>query len=159
LSTKPTQTETTVKVKQTCNGCQKEFNMCELRDHLYSCSAGLNDESDTSDDNATKSNENIHNGEEININLDYVTPSNNDFGFTDATLPLDNTNNEQVSEITGSSISRNDLQIENQPITVLDQQEMDDDIQVISVNSVVDYLIMSMKQSLLMISITLLRTW
>ena len=51
LSTKPTQTETTVKVKQTCNGCQKEFNMCELRDHLYSCSAGLNDESDASDDN------------------------------------------------------------------------------------------------------------
>ena len=75
----------------------------------------------------------------MNINLDYVTPSNNDFGFTDATLPLDNTNNEQVSEITGSSISQNDLQIENQPITVLDQQEMDDDIQVISVNSVVDY--------------------
>ena len=121
LSTKPSQPETTVKVKQTCNGCQKEFNMCELRDHLYSCSAGLYDESD---DNSTNNHENMHNREEANIDLGQFTHPNNDHSFIDATLPLDhNTNNDQ-NELP--------VQIENQPITVLDQQEMDD-IQIVSV--------------------------
>ena len=121
LSTKPSQPETTVEVKQTCNGCQKEFNMCELRDHLYSCGAGLYDESD---DNSTNNHENMHNREEANIDLDQFTHSNNDHSFIDATLPLDhNTNNDQ-NELP--------VQIENQPITVLDQQEMDD-IQIVSV--------------------------
>ena len=136
LSTKPIQTQNTVKMKQTCNGCQKEFFMCELRDNLYGCSAGLNDESDESDDNATGNNENIHNRRDININHGHFSHSNisNDFGTTDATLPLDDTNNDQVYEITVPNITQNDLQVENhdQHVTILDQQELDYDIQVVS---------------------------
>ena len=134
LSTKSIQTQNTVKVKQTCNGCQKEFFMCELRGHLYSCSAGLNDESDESDDNATSNNENIHNGEDININHGHLSHSNisNDFGITDATLPLGDTNNDQVYDITVPIISQNNLPVENQHVTILEPQELDDNIQVVS---------------------------
>ena len=133
LSTKPIQTETTVKVKQTCNGCLKEFFMCELRSHLYTCSAGLNDESDASDENITGNNEHIHDEKEININHGHLSCSNsNDFGITGATLPLGDTNNGQVHEIIVPSITENDLQVENQHVTVLDHLELDDDIQVVS---------------------------
>jgi hypothetical protein len=121
LSTKSNQPETTVKVKQTCNGCQKEFYMCELRSHLYSCTAGLDDESD---DNSSSNNEGMLDAGEININLGQFTHPNNDHIFIDATLPLDhNTNNDQ-NELP--------VQIEIQHITVSDQQEMDD-IQIVSV--------------------------
>lgn len=46
-------------------------------------------------------------------------------------MPLGDTNNGQVYEITVSNITQNDLQMENQYITILDQQESDD-IRVVS---------------------------
>ncbi len=52
LSTKPVKPETVANVKQMCQGCHNEFAMYELRDHLYTCTAGLDssDDSDTADD-------------------------------------------------------------------------------------------------------------
>ena len=71
----------------------------------------------------------------MNINHNQFSHSNisNDFDFTDTTFSLVGKNNDQVDEITVSSVTQNDLQIENQHITLLDQQELDDDIQVVSV--------------------------
>jgi hypothetical protein len=43
LSTKPLKPEKVIQVKQTCNGCLQEFPMHELRNHLYTCTAGLFD--------------------------------------------------------------------------------------------------------------------
>ena len=53
LSTKPLKPEKVIQVKQTCNGCLKEFLMYELRNHLYTSTAGLfdtNSESEANDD-------------------------------------------------------------------------------------------------------------
>jgi hypothetical protein len=41
LSTKPLKPEKATHVKQMCNGSLKEFPMHELRNHLYTCTAGL----------------------------------------------------------------------------------------------------------------------
>ena len=57
LSTKPLKLEKVIQVKQTCNGCLKEFLMHELRNHLYTCTAGLFDtksESEANDDRGTE---------------------------------------------------------------------------------------------------------
>ena len=47
-------------------------------------------------------------------------------------MPLGDTNNAQVHEITVPSITENDLRVENQHATVLHQLELGDDIQVLS---------------------------
>ena len=81
--------------------------MCELRGYLYTCSAWLNDESDASDENITGNNEPTHDEKETNINHAHLSHSNsNDFGITGATLPLGDTNNGQVHEITVPSIRK-----------------------------------------------------
>ena len=51
LSTKPLKPENVVQVKQTCNGCLEEFLMHELRNHLYTCTAGLFDSNSESEAN------------------------------------------------------------------------------------------------------------
>ena len=60
LSTKPLKPEKVIQVKQTCNGCQEEFLMPELRNHLYTCTAGLfdtNSELEGNDDNMLQQHE------------------------------------------------------------------------------------------------------
>ena len=59
LSIKPVMPETVVNVKQMCKGCNEEFPMLELRDHLYTRTAGIDsstdsDASDGNNTNATK---------------------------------------------------------------------------------------------------------
>ena len=61
LSTKPLKPEKVIQVKQTCNGFQEEFLMHELRNHLYTCTAGLfdtNSESEGNDDNGIETDDN-----------------------------------------------------------------------------------------------------
>lgn len=74
LSTKPVKAETVVNVvKQMCEGCNKEFPMFELRDHLYTCTAGI----DSSTDSDTGDADSHDNGNTVLLQRQDQNPSGN----------------------------------------------------------------------------------
>ena len=105
LSTKSLKAEKVIQVKQTCNGCLEEFPMHELRNHLYTCTAGLFDsdcESETNDGhgvetgNGTLQQYQLSNEVIVdNVSTVIITPDNNEPEITVST-PLGPENRENT---------------------------------------------------------------